>query len=244
MSDHADRCTAPHNPSLRLAVGAYVLGALDPQESDEVAAHLAACPGCREEYRQSRDLVPLLAAVTEADAVHGPPAPDADMLGQTLAAWRRDTAGPHRPRTDRGRRPRRPRQARYTLAAVCLVLLAADGAVMTHLASGHHAAVQAAWSATATASSADADAATATVRVSPAAWGSAIELTITDVPRGYECTMVVVASDGHQETAGTWKAPASGEVTIPGTVGLDPGAIASIKVRLPDGEDLVTLERP
>jgi hypothetical protein len=55
--------------------------------------------------------------------------------------------------------------------------------------------------------------------------------------------MIVVAADGHQETAGTWKAPASGTITIPGTVGLEPGQITAIEVRLPDGATLVTLDR-
>jgi len=65
MTDHIDRCTAPQTPSLRLAVGAYVLGALDPAETDQVTAHLDQCPSCHQEYLNLLDLVPLLACVTE-----------------------------------------------------------------------------------------------------------------------------------------------------------------------------------
>lgn len=92
MSDHADRCIEAQTPSLQLSIGAYVLGALEPAETDEVTMHLVACHSCREEYLELLDLVPLLASVTEADAVHGPPEPDPDVLGQALAAWRLDSA--------------------------------------------------------------------------------------------------------------------------------------------------------
>ena len=33
----------------RIALGAYVLGALEPAEGAEIEAHLADCAGCREE---------------------------------------------------------------------------------------------------------------------------------------------------------------------------------------------------
>ena len=56
--------------------------------------------------------------------------------------------------------------------------------------------------------------------------------------------MIVVAADGHRETAGTWKASASGTITIPGTVSIEPDQITAIEVRLPDGTILVTLPRP
>jgi anti-sigma factor RsiW len=249
MTDHTDRCTAPKIPSLRLALGGYVLGALGSAETDQVTAHLADCPSCHEEYLELLDLVPLLACVTEADAVHGPIEPDPDALGQTLAAWRRDTAARQPSTDDKGRHPpMRSRRARYALAGACLALLAGVGAITVDLPAGDHAGTQSAWSATAVSApdpaDPDADGATASVHVSAATWGSTIELTIEHVAWNYECTMIVVAADGHHETAGTWKAPSSGTITIPGTVGLEPDQITAIEVRLPDGATLVTLERP
>ena len=283
MSDHADRCTEAQTPSLQLSIGAYVLGALEPAETDEVTEHLVECQSCREEYLELLDLVPLLASVTEADAVHGPPEPDPDVLGQALAAWRldvaaaaagsggtRDTDGRRRRLTgryrgtrgtrdsqgpldsrdpqgsDRSGGTRSSRRRRLALAAACVALVVGIGAIGVlgvRVPSGDPG-TQTSWNAVAT-SNVDPDAyIEASVQVSAATWGSAIELTIQDVPKGYECTMIVITSDGRRETAGTWKAPSSGTVTIPGTVGLDPDQIASIQVQLPSGRILLTLNRP
>jgi len=96
MTDHTGRCTEAQTPAPRQALGAYVLGALDQAETDQVTAHLAHCPGCHEEYLELLDLVPLLASVTEADVVRGPLEPGPEVLDQTLAAWRRDATDPRR----------------------------------------------------------------------------------------------------------------------------------------------------
>lgn len=260
MTELVDGCTEPQSPSLHLAVGAYALGALGLAEADQVTTHLARCSSCHKEYLELLDLVPLLATVAEADAVHGPLRPGPDMLDQTLAAWRRDTAGPETSAAepDRRRLPR-SRRTRYALTAACVVLLAAVSVIAMHPPAAGRATAQPgrpaqpgqtgqpAWTSTATATatpnSADPDTAgaTASVQVSAATWGSAIELTIEHIPQGYECTMIVVAADGHHETAGTWKAPTTGTITIPGTVGIQPDQIATIQVLLPDGTILVTL---
>jgi Putative zinc-finger len=249
MTDRVDGCTEPQSPSLHLAVGAYALGALGLAEADQISTHLARCPSCHEEYLDLLDLVPLLATVAEADAVHGPLRPGPDPLDQTLAAWRRDTARSQTTAAEPDRRllPRSGR-TRYALAAACLALLAAVSVIATQPSTAGQPTVQPAqpaWSASATATpnpaDPDTDGATASVQVSTATWGSAIELTVEHTPQGYECTMIVVATDGHHETAGTWKTPASGTITIPGTVGIEPGQIAAIQVLLPDGTILVTL---
>jgi len=249
MTNRTDRCTEPQTPSLQLAVGAYVLGALDPADTDQVTAHLAHCPNCHEEYVDLLDMVPLLAGVSEADAVHGPLEPGPDVLGQTLATWRRDTTETSANVAGQDRHPLlRSRRTRHALAVACLAMLAGIAGIGVHPSTGKHTGTQAVWSAAATSTpdpaDPDTDGATASVRVNDATWGSAIELTIEHVPGGYECTMIVVAADGHRETAGTWKASASGTITIPGTVSIEPDQITAIEVRLPDGTILVTLPRP
>jgi hypothetical protein len=256
MTDHGGRCTAAQTPALREAVGAYVLGALDSTETDQVTAHLADCHSCREEYLELLELLPLLATVTEAGAVNGPVRPGPDVLGRLLSSWRRDSVGGRRDPAGRGplsRRPngrggpsRRSRRSKYALAAAGAVIFAGICAIGLLVPAGRPD-TSTAWSATAAAgpSRADPDAdATASVRVSATTWGSAISLTIEHVPEGYECTMIVVASDGHREDAGTWKARTDGTFTFPGTAGIDPDQIASIQVELLDGTTLVTLDRP
>jgi hypothetical protein len=250
VTDHSGRCTDPQNPALHEALGTYVLGALGPEETDRVAAHLARCRSCREEYLELLEVLPLLAAVTETEALYGPVQPGPEILDRVLAARPRNPAAPQRDPADHahsehGRPPRRSRR-KYALAAAGLVLVAAVGTITFRLPT-QQPSVQTAWTATATSKpgSADPDAwAAASVRVTATTWGSAISLTIQHVPRGYECTMIVVADDGHREPAGTWKAPNSGTITIPGTAGIDPDEIASIQIQLPSGRILVTLNRP
>jgi Putative zinc-finger len=76
VNDQAGPCVSAQAPWLREAIGGYVLDALDPAESDVVAAHLAECAGCQEEYEQLRELLPLLGAVTESEALLGPVRPE------------------------------------------------------------------------------------------------------------------------------------------------------------------------
>jgi anti-sigma-K factor RskA len=47
-------------------VAVYALGALPPQEAQEVRAHLASCPECREEYRLLRPAVNAVGVSAEA----------------------------------------------------------------------------------------------------------------------------------------------------------------------------------
>ena len=68
MIDYVGRCKSAWAPWLREAVGSYVLGALCSAESDLVSVHLAECSSCHGEYLEFRALLPLLAALTEADA--------------------------------------------------------------------------------------------------------------------------------------------------------------------------------
>ena len=70
MNDRrAPHCTAANDPWLREAVGAYLLGALEPAENDRVAAHLAGCASCRAEYGELAELLPLLASAMGSLAV-------------------------------------------------------------------------------------------------------------------------------------------------------------------------------
>jgi anti-sigma factor RsiW len=49
--------------AVRSSLGAFLLGALDPQEHDAVARHVATCPDCRREVERMAALPELLARV-------------------------------------------------------------------------------------------------------------------------------------------------------------------------------------
>lgn len=253
MNNRAPHCTAPNDPWLREAMGAYLLGALDPVESDRVAAHLATCSSCRSEYGELADMLPLLASVSEMEAVNGPVRPEPALLGRVLETTNRqlqDISGqPEQRRRMRlwpARFPRGPR-ARIALAASAAVLAAGGiGAGMMMSSSGSNLP-PGSWTATAVSSRSTSGYAghiDATVDVSPAKRGSTIHLWMDNVPAGYSCTMVVVGVGGQHETTGTWKANTEGSFAIPGWTSLTPDLISSIQVDLPDGSNLLTLNHP
>ena len=84
-------------------LGAYVLGALDPEEAAAVRGHLAVCIECAAEHDALAPLPGLLAAADGADAATAEPLPEA-FEERLLDAYARDHAT--RPRVRRHRRPR------------------------------------------------------------------------------------------------------------------------------------------
>jgi predicted anti-sigma-YlaC factor YlaD len=269
VSDRVPPCTAARDPWLREAVGAYLLGALEPEENDRVAAHLVTCESCRAEYGELTELLPLLASVTETEAVNGPVRPEPAVLGRVLetasqqahaAAHGTDRAArqfppqdlsldhAERARQHRGRsyRPARTSlRTRIALAAAGLVAAAGAGTGLL-LSGGSQAAAAPSWSASATVASTSGydEPITASVEVTSASWGSKIQLKMDHVPAGYTCTMVVVSTSGTPVVAGDWKASSEETFTIPGSVSLTPDRIATIQVDLPNGSTLLSLNHP
>src|ERR1700750_95144 len=65
-------------PEVRVSLGVYVLGAIDPAERSMVDAHLATCRDCRDELAGLASLPALLSRVSTAEAIalgtsDGPP---------------------------------------------------------------------------------------------------------------------------------------------------------------------------
>ena len=255
MNDRrAPLCTAANDPWLREAVGAYLLGALDPAESDRVSAHLAGCASCRAEYGELAELLPLLASVTESEAVNGPVMPEPAVLGRVLASTSLhavdvDPSSNGHHTHARGARPRfrAPRWSgartsrRIALVAASAVVVAGGTVAGTMMSSSGTGLPPGSWSASATAHT---YAIHATVQVTPAKRGSKIQLKMDDVPAGYSCDMVVVGKSGQHETTGNWKANTEGSFVIPGWSSMTPDLISSVEVDLPDGSTLLTLNHP
>lgn len=93
---------------VRLALGAYVLGALDDEEIADVEAHLDTCSSCRAELAELSGLPAVLDRVSEQDIAQAATPPRA-VLERLIAASAR-----------RGRRRRRT-QAMLALAASVVV---------------------------------------------------------------------------------------------------------------------------
>src|ERR687895_2894954 len=90
---------------LRTAVGAYALGALDPDEAAAVRRHLETCPECAAELDALAPLPGLLSLAGGAEAAVEEPLPPA-FEERLLDAFARDRAASPRRRL-RWRVPRR-----------------------------------------------------------------------------------------------------------------------------------------
>jgi len=266
------RCTRAYDPRLREAVGAYLLGGLEPAEADEVAAHLSECESCRADYAELADLVPLMAMVTEQDAVRGPVRPEPAVLGRVLETSRREGA---QLQPKRGRKlpvstaasfanaeavpapaaaavQRRPGRTRLALTAACVLLAAAGSIIGVRMST--HSSPSTSWSATVMVSAgtyggANGNAANSDIMVvadvTPTSWGSKISLRMNNVPDGYKCSMVVWGTDGRREPDGSWTAPPGQTTfTIPATSSFSPDHISAIDVNLPGGVNLLRVSHP
>ncbi|MFL6140231.1 MAG: anti-sigma factor family protein [Frankiaceae bacterium] len=177
---------------VRLALGAYVLGALDPAERSSVQAHVDRCPACRDELAELAGLPGLLANLTREEVEAGAAKPSPALLDGLLATVAAESV---RERT-------KVRHRRWLAAAATVAVLAGGGA--SAAVALHHDQPRGivALSAVDPRTHVSAD-----VRLRPLAWGTEISLRrLTGVPAGERCRLVAVATDGHRESAGAWGA--------------------------------------
>jgi hypothetical protein len=217
----------------RIALGAYVLGALHPGERAEIEDHLAGCPGCREELAGLVALPPVLARVPQqawlAQGGATAPAPvRPSLLERTLTELARRR---------RIRRLRR-RLVMATGAAAVVALGAAVGVlVVTRPAPASPAAavaVRLSGSDPSTGVSASAD-----LYAEP--WGTSIRLDVSGVAPGDQCELVAVGEDGSQQVAGTWRVGYTGGVEIVGATGIDASQLAALQIVTTSGTELLDL---
>ncbi|MBX6371084.1 MAG: zf-HC2 domain-containing protein [Acidothermus sp.] len=213
----------PECPAIRLALGSYVLGALDPGERGRVDAHIASCADCRDELASLAALPGLLSRVSVAEVEAEPAAVDATLLPRILA----------RVAAER----RRARRRAWLVAAAVVAVLAAGSGLALSERSGESSAV------TLTATS-PVTGISASVAEWPRAWGTALEVRLTGETTGaYDgrCQLVVVGRDGRSEVAASWTATASGRIVASGATSLTPDEIAAFRVVRQDGTALVVV---
>ncbi len=78
--------TADGCAEVRLSLGAYVLGALDPADRSRVDAHLAGCADCRDELASFAALPGLLGRVSRSEVESEPVDPGPQLLERLLSA--------------------------------------------------------------------------------------------------------------------------------------------------------------
>jgi hypothetical protein len=189
---------------LRPLLGAYVLGALEPEEAAAVRTHLASCPACAAEHARLAPLPGLLTlagGATLATAEPPPPALEERLLDAVAAE------GPQsRPR----RRPRPLGRRRWPIAAGAAAISVAAAAALLALpgdaAYGPEIPLRAATAPRG---------ATAYAELRPVAGGTAMQLNVTGLP-GNPAAVYEVRCDGRDwsATAGTFRVDARGRATV------------------------------
>lgn len=240
----------------RIALGAYVLGALEPAEGAEIEAHLADCAGCREELAGLVRLPAMLGRLRQEDAVAAGTGSRAGAgAGAPQGAWSGTGsgagagAGPgsrpsllERTIAELARRRRRQRlrwRAGVATGAAALVALAAAVGVLVVTRPSPPAEVVAA------AHLSGADQSTgvrASAELYTEAWGTSIHLDVSGVTPGDQCELVAVGQDGSQQVAGTWTVGYTGGVEIDGATGISPSQLSSLQIVTLSGTELVALQ--
>jgi Putative zinc-finger len=207
-----------------IALGAYVLGALEREERDGLETHLDGCPTCRAELDRLAPLPELLSRLSLEDA---------ERLGVAVAPPIDDAPPPAAPRERR-----RPRLARAVALAAALAL-AASGAVAAALLTG---AEGGAAPATLTAAASDVRSGVdASAQLEERPWGTRMDLQLAGVRPGERCRLIARAVGGRSEVAATWRATYLGTAEVPGAVAIAPDRLLALDVVAADGDLLVRM---
>jgi anti-sigma factor RsiW len=218
MTDNPLRCD-----DVRLDLGCYVLGALDPAERIAVDEHLAHCPDCRTELAELAEMPSLLNRLSEAEAAEGLAVePSPTMLDDLLL---RAT----------GERRRTRRRTLLSLAAVALVAVLGAGvatSVLTHRTD------------TAITTTVDARGVAATADLRSASHGTAIDLDIRGVRAGERCRRVVIDAAGRQQVVSEWQVDYEGTARVHATTDVTPKQLTKLRVVTVAGAGLADLPVP
>jgi anti-sigma factor RsiW len=204
-------------------VGAYVLGALEPEEREQVARHITGCASCEATLRELEGLPAWLSQVPPPAALPDHPVPS-ELAFRRLQ--RSAAGGTARSRTWM------PGRRRF-LAVAAAVAIGAAGVTGAVVASTGGAPT----TVSATAGSVHAKAA-----LQPAGAGTSITLSMAGVPSGERCRLVAEDRSGRWATASEWTADYHGDVHITGRVPMDTDDIQRLVVRTLDGHTLVSMQ--
>lgn len=185
MSDH-----------VHLLLGAYVLGALDRVESQQVEEHVADCAACAAELDDLVALPGLLARVPVTDVERLPDVGHAEGLYARVRAAARP--------------PERRWVASLAAAAVVVSALAVGAGVWRSLDPVPVPDRVTSWSATSAGIRMGVD-------LTPAAGGTTFRVTVQGLPVNQHCTLVAVAGDGTRHEVSRWVATYRGRAEVTGS---------------------------
>lgn len=186
-----------------VALGAYLLGSLDPSERSSFERHMPTCSTCRREMVRLAPLPGLLGQVqlSDLELPFDDPVPEPDL-------W------PLPPEPEPEHEPAPPPRNRRRLvlvgAAVVIVLVMAAGLLVPRLVGDDSATTT--WQATDSASGVIASA--DLVRKS---WGTELWMSMENMPKGARCKLIVHDRAGRTEIGGWWGTDHAADERIPGS---------------------------
>jgi hypothetical protein len=205
--------------------GAYVLGALDPDDRAAFEAHLETCPDCAARVNEVQALPGLLAGIDPAEFTDASTEPPPQTL---LPSLLREARRQHR-------RQRRLIGGLAAVAAACVIALvvALWPASTTSPAQRPFVAVaQSPVSATATLTS--------------KAWGTAIDVHCHylsgSVGGAWHYELVAYDRSGGKHDLGDWALPPDNDIDYQAGTALSPNDISRLEITLPDGTPLLRLK--
>lgn len=227
----ADACA-----EVRLSLGAYVLGALDPADRSRVDAHLSGCPDCRDELASFAALPGLLGRVSRYEIEAEPADPGPQLLERLLGAAAAQ------------RRHDRRRRLLTSVAAGVIVLAAVGVSVGVGVTHDRHPARPVAAGQTFTATNPQNNV-QATVTEFKKGWGASIDVSVVGVTEelaGPSCQLIAIGPGGKTDVAASWAAPAAGytglsRVNAAGSTAIAVKDISAFKVVGSRGQTLVTV---
>jgi hypothetical protein len=215
----------------RTQLGAYALGALEPDEAREVGEHLATCPECRAELAELEEMKQFLGEVPPEAFLNGPPEDGDLLLQRTLRQVRATT-------------PVRKKRSPWMLIAAAVVVVAGalGGGVLIGRQTVGPADEPAAGSKRVTATDTTTGTTMATT-VEPRTGWSWVQVQISGLKAGAECVMFVTDKTGKTWEAGSWvvseKAARDGS-RFGGGVLVPIDQVKSVEIRTVQGQHVVT----
>ena len=190
---------------IRDELGGYLLDALEPEEREAVAAHLATCPACAAEHARLAGLPALLARADGLEIPAPPPAVEERLLDQVAR--------------ERGfkrlvRRRRLPQLTRGRTALAAALAGAALGAGATAIAvtvAGDDAPPAAQYALVLTGT----EGASARAELKPGRGGTEVHMWVKGLPPGSDAVYEVRCErSGWSASAGTFRADARGHAYV------------------------------
>jgi hypothetical protein len=222
---------------LRILLGVYVLGAIEPAERAMVDAHLGVCGRCRDELASLAGLPAMLGRVTE-DQIEQLGSPPEELLDSILAKA-----------ADESRGRRHKNRLWLVAAAAALVIVTGVGVrAVTGTGGGTIAKPPPSTSGppTATPSAATTvngnDPATgvrAEIAMQPREWGTAFSVRLAGAPAESRCRLIAIDKKGRRDVAGGWQVEYLGDASFYGSSMFQKQDIASIEIRTVDGKRLL-----